>query len=46
MLKSYLMSEKYPEGSKISRKIPRHDLAPNELKNIFRAFENVIKYHK
>jgi hypothetical protein len=32
MLKSYLMSEKYPEGSKNSRKIPRHVLAPNKLK--------------
>jgi hypothetical protein len=26
------MSEKYLEGSKKSRKISRHDLAPNELK--------------
>jgi hypothetical protein len=32
MLKSFLMPEKYFEGSKISREIPRHDLAPNELK--------------
>jgi hypothetical protein len=27
-LKSFLMSEKYLEGSKNSRKIPKHDLAP------------------
>jgi hypothetical protein len=31
MLKSFLMPEKYPEGSKNFRKIPRHDLATNEL---------------
>jgi hypothetical protein len=35
------MSEKYLEGSKSSRKISRHDLVPNELKNIFRTFENL-----
>jgi hypothetical protein len=34
------------KGSKNFRKIPRHDLAPNELKNIFRTFENVLKYLK
>jgi hypothetical protein len=32
-LKSFLISENYLEGSKNFRKIPRHDLAPNELKN-------------
>jgi hypothetical protein len=42
MLKSYLTSENYPEGSKYYRKIPRHDLAPNELKKIFRSFNNVL----
>jgi hypothetical protein len=26
------MYEKYLEGLKFSRKIPRHDLAPNEVK--------------
>jgi hypothetical protein len=31
-LKSFLISEKYLEGSKCSRKTPRHDLALNELK--------------
>jgi hypothetical protein len=38
MLKSFLMSEKYLEGSKNSRKILKHDLAPNELKTIFITF--------
>jgi hypothetical protein len=42
----FLMSEKYLEGSKNSRKILRYDLAPNELKNIFRTFENIFKYLK
>jgi hypothetical protein len=32
MLKLYLTSEKYLEGSKKFRKFSRHDLAPNELK--------------
>jgi hypothetical protein len=32
MLKSYLMSKKYLEGSKNSRKLSKHDLAPNALK--------------
>jgi hypothetical protein len=45
-LKSFLISEKYLEDYKNSRKIPRHDLTPNELKNIFRNFENVFKYPK
>jgi hypothetical protein len=40
------MSKKYLEGSKKSRKITRNDLAPNELKNVFRAFENIFKYLK
>jgi hypothetical protein len=41
------MHEKYLEGSKNYNKIPRHDLASNELKeNIFSAFQNVIKYLK
>jgi hypothetical protein len=31
-MKSYLTSEKYLKDSKNSRNIPRHDLAPNELK--------------
>jgi hypothetical protein len=31
-MKLFLMSEKYLEGSKNSRKISRHDLTPNELK--------------
>jgi hypothetical protein len=26
------MFEKYPNGSKNTRKIPKYDLAPNELK--------------
>jgi hypothetical protein len=42
----YLTSEKYLEGTKNTRKIPRHDLASNEQKNIFRAFENVFNYLK
>jgi hypothetical protein len=33
------MSKKYLKGSKNSRKISRHDLEPNDLKNIFRTFE-------
>jgi hypothetical protein len=45
-MKLFLKSGKYLEGSKNSRKIPRHDLAPNELKNIFRIFENIFKYLK
>jgi hypothetical protein len=45
-MKSFLMSEKYLEGSKNYRQIPRHDLAPNKLKNIFKTFENVFKYLK
>jgi hypothetical protein len=46
MLKSFLMSEKYLECSKNSRKLSRHDLEPNKLKNIFRTFENIFKYLK
>jgi hypothetical protein len=45
-LKSFLISEKYLEGSKKSRKIPRHDLAQMNSKNIFRTFENIFKYLK
>jgi hypothetical protein len=45
-LKSFLISEKYLESSKNYRKILRHDLAPNELKNIFRTLENIFKYLK
>jgi hypothetical protein len=31
-MKSFLISENYLEGFKNSRKLPKHDLAPNELK--------------
>jgi hypothetical protein len=36
------MSKKYLEVSKNSRKIPRYDLAHNELKKQIRNFENVL----
>jgi hypothetical protein len=41
-LKLKTIPEKYFDGSKNSRKNPRHDLAPNERKIIFRSFEKFL----
>jgi hypothetical protein len=46
MQKLYLTSEKYPEGSKNSSKIPRHDLALKQLKKHMYSFWKKIKYLK
>jgi hypothetical protein len=44
--KFVLNSQNIVEASKYFRKLPRNVLAPNELKNIFRASRNVSKYLK
>jgi hypothetical protein len=41
-LKLKTILEKYFEGSENSRKIPRHNLAPNERKSIFRSFKKFL----